>query len=200
MSKTNSSKVLRMTILAVLIALELLMAFTPIGYLRLGALSISFLCIPIAIGAIVLGPTAGLTLGIVFGLTSFAQCFGMDPFGTAMMSINPFFTFVICVVSRALMGWLTGVIAVSLSKMLKDKKAGKFYLNDIIAVIMCPVMNTAFFLGFLALFFWNIKVMNLDIIPMVVLPALSINCVIEIAACAVVGSAVSIAVKKIAKI
>lgn len=189
-----------MTILAVLIALELLMAFTPIGYLRLGALSISFLCIPIAIGAIVLGPTAGLTLGIVFGLTSFAQCFGMDPFGTAMMSINPFFTFVICVVSRALMGWLTGVIAVSLSKVLKDKKAGKFYLNDIIAVIMCPVMNTAFFLGFLALFFWNIKVMNLDIIPMVVLPALSINCVIEIAACAVVGSAVSIAVKKIAKI
>jgi uncharacterized membrane protein len=200
MSKTNSSKVLRMTILAVLIALELLMAFTPIGYLRLGALSISFLCIPIAIGAIVLGPTAGLTLGIVFGLTSFAQCFGMDPFGTAMMSINPFFTFVICVVSRALMGWLTGVIAVSLSKVLKDKKAGKFYLNDIIAVIMCPVMNTAFFLGFLALFFWNIKVMNLDIIPMVVLPALSINCVIEIAACAVVGSAVSIAVMKIAKI
>lgn len=200
MSKTNSSKVLRMTILAVLIALELLMAFTPIGYLRLGALSISFLCIPIAIGAIVLGPTAGLTLGIVFGLTSFAQCFGMDPFGTAMMSINPFFTFVICVVSRALMGWLTGVIAVSLSKVLKDKKAGKFYLNDIIAVIMCPVMNTAFFLGFLALFFWNVKVMNLDIIPMVVLPALSINCVIEIAACAVVGSAVSIAVKKIAKI
>lgn len=200
MSKTNSSKVLRMTILAVLIALELLMAFTPIGYLRLGALSISFLCIPIAIGAIVLGPTAGLTLGIVFGLTSFAQCFGMDPFGTAMMSINPFFTFVICVVSRALMGWLTGVIAVSLSKVLKDKKAGKFYLNDIIAVIMCPVMNTAFFLGFLALFFWNVRVMNLDIIPMVVLPALSINCVIEIAACAVVGSAVSIAVKKIAKI
>lgn len=200
MSKTNSSKVLRMTILAILIALELLMAFTPLGYLRLGALSISFLCIPIAIGAIVLGPTAGLTLGLIFGLTSFAQCFGMDPFGTAMMSINPFFTFVICVVSRALMGWLTGVIASSLSKVLKDKKAGKFYLNDIIAIILCPVMNTAFFLGFLALFFNGVKVMNLDVITMVVLPALSINCVIEIIACTVVGSAVSIAVKKIAKV
>lgn len=200
MSKTNSSKVLRMTILAILIALELLMAFTPLGYLRLGALSISFLCIPIAIGAIVLGPTAGLTLGLIFGLTSFAQCFGMDPFGTAMMSINPFFTFVICVVSRALMGWLTGVIASSLSKVLKDKKAGKFYLNDIIAIILCPVMNTAFFLGFLALFFNGVKVMNLDVITMVVLPALSINCVIEIIACTVVGSAVSIAVKKNAKV
>ncbi len=200
MSKTNSSKVLRMTILAVLIALELLMAFTPLGYLKIGALSISFLCIPIAIGAIVLGPTAGLTLGTIFGITSFAQCFGMDPFGTAMMAINPFFTFVICVVSRALMGWLTGIISSALAKVLKDKKAGKFYINDIVAIILCPVMNTAFFLGFLALFFHGIKVMNLDVIPMVVLPALSINCVIEIIACTVVGSAVSIAVKKIAKI
>ncbi len=200
MSKTNSSKVLRMTILAVLIALELLMAFTPLGYLKIGALSISFLCIPIAIGAIVLGPAAGLTLGTIFGITSFAQCFGMDPFGTAMFTINPFFTFVICIVSRALMGWLTGLIASSLAKVLKDKKAGKFYLNDIIAIILCPVMNTAFFLGFLAIFFGGIKVMGLDVIPMVVIPALSINCVIEIIACTVVGSAVSITVKKIAKI
>lgn len=200
MSKTNSSKVLRMTILAVLIALELLMAFTPLGYLKIGALSISFLCIPIAIGAIVLGPVAGLTLGTIFGITSFAQCFGMDPFGTAMFAINPFFAFVICVVSRMLMGWLTGLIASSLAKVLKDKKAGKFYLNDIIAIILCPVMNTAFFLGFLAIFFGGIKVMGLDVIPMVVIPALSINCVIEIIACTVVGSAVSIAVKKIAKI
>lgn len=200
MSKTNSSKVLRMTILAVLIALELLMAFTPLGYLKIGALSISFLCIPIAIGAIVLGPAAGLTLGTIFGITSFAQCFGMDPFGTAMFAINPFFAFVICVVSRMLMGWLTGLIASSLAKVLKDKKAGKFYLNDIIAIILCPVMNTAFFLGFLAIFFGGIKVMGLDVIPMVVIPALSINCVIEIIACTVVGSAVSITVKKIAKI
>lgn len=200
MSKTNSSKVLRMTILAVLIALELLMAFTPLGYLKIGALSISFLCIPIAIGAIVLGPAAGLTLGTIFGITSFAQCFGMDPFGTAMFTINPFFAFVICIVSRALMGWLTGLIASSLAKVLKDKKAGKFYLNDIIAIILCPVMNTAFFLGFLAIFFGGIKVMGLDVIPMVVIPALSINCVIEIIACTVVGSAVSITVKKIAKI
>jgi uncharacterized membrane protein len=189
-----------MTILAVLIALELLMAFTPLGYLKIGALSISFLCIPIAIGAIVLGPAAGLTLGTIFGITSFAQCFGMDPFGTAMFAINPFFAFVICVVSRMLMGWLTGLIASSLAKVLKDKKAGKFYLNDIIAIILCPVMNTAFFLGFLAIFFGGIKVMGLDVIPMVVIPALSINCVIEIIACTVVGSAVSITVKKIAKI
>ena len=44
MNKTgNFSKVQRMVILAVLIALTLVMALTPLGYLKIGALSISFL-------------------------------------------------------------------------------------------------------------------------------------------------------------
>ena len=77
-----------MVILAVLIALTLVMALTPLGYLKIGALSISFLCIPIAIGATVLGPTAGLILGTLFHIRPSVQCFGMDAFGTAMLSIN----------------------------------------------------------------------------------------------------------------
>lgn len=200
MNKTsNFSKVQKMVLMAVLIALTLVMAFTPLGYLRVGPLSISFLCIPIAIGAITLGPMAGLTLGTLFGLTSFLQCFGTDPFGTAMLSLNWFYTFIICVVTRALMGLLTGVIAKGFGKLFKDKKAGKFYLNDIIGITLSPIMNTAFFLGAMALFFSGTTVMGLDVITMVVIPALSINCIIEVAACAIVGSAVSIAVKKIVK-
>ena len=188
MNKTgNFSKVQRMVILAVLIALTLVMALTPLGYLKIGALSISFLCIPIAIGATVLGPTAGLILGTLFGITSFVQCFGMDAFGTAML----------CVVARALMGWFTGLIAKGLGKVFEGKTVGKFNLNDLIATILCPVMNTAFFLGFMAILFGSIEVMGLNVITAVVIPALSINCILEIIACFVVGSAVSIAVKKI---
>lgn len=198
MNKTgNFSKVQRMVILAVLIALTLVMALTPLGYLKIGALSISFLCIPIAIGATVLGPTAGLILGTLFGITSFVQCFGMDAFGTAMLSINWFYTFIICVVARALMGWFTGLIAKGLGKVFEGKTVGKFNLNDLIASILCPVMNTAFFLGFMAILFGSIEVMGLNVITAVVIPALSINCILEIIACFVVGSAVSIAVKKI---
>ena len=133
MNKTgNFSKVQRMVILAVLIALTLVMALTPLGYLKIGALSISFLCIPIAIGATVLGPTAGLILGTLFGITSFVQCFGMDTFGTAMLSINWFYTFIICVVARALMGWFTGLIAKGLGKVFEGKTVGKFNLNKLI--------------------------------------------------------------------
>ena len=89
------------------------------------------------------------------------------------------------------MGWFTGLIAKGLGKVFEGKTVGKFNLNDLIATILCPVMNTAFFL------FGSIEVMGLNVITAVVIPALSINCILEIIACFVVGSAVSIAVKKI---
>ena len=95
------------------------------------------------------------------------------------------------------MGWFTGLIAKGLGKVFEGKTVGKFNLNDLIATILCPVMNTAFFLGFMAILFGSIEVMGLNVITAVVIPALSINCILEIIACFVVGSAVSIAVKKI---
>ena len=85
----------RLTVLAMLAAVIVLMAFTPIGYLKVGAVSITFIMIPVVIGAVVTGPRGGALLGAVFGITSFIQCFGLDTFGTAMMSINPVFTFLL---------------------------------------------------------------------------------------------------------
>lgn len=96
--------------LAVLIAIMLILAFTPLGYLRIGPLAISLMTIPVVIGAMLLGPTGGAVLGLVFGLTSFYQCFAGDPFGAALVAMNPFFTFLVCIPTRTLMGWLSGVI------------------------------------------------------------------------------------------
>ena len=59
--------------LAVLIAIMLILAFTPLGYLRIGPLAISLMTIPVVIGAMILGPAGGAVLGLVFGLTSFYQ-------------------------------------------------------------------------------------------------------------------------------
>ena len=80
MANTNKQKIRQMVQLSILTALVLLLAFTPIGYLRIGALTITFLPVPVVIGAVLMGPRAGAFLGCVFGLTSFAQCFGIDPF------------------------------------------------------------------------------------------------------------------------
>lgn len=64
--------------LALLVAVILLMAFTPIGYIKTLGLEITLIVIPVAVGAVTLGPTGGAILGGVFGVTSFIQCFGMS--------------------------------------------------------------------------------------------------------------------------
>ena len=71
----QNQKTKNIALMGILSALLLLMAFTPLGYLKVGAISISFLMIPVALGAIALGPVAGAALGTLFGITSFAQCF-----------------------------------------------------------------------------------------------------------------------------
>jgi len=81
--------------LAVVTAIIILMAFTPIGYLKYGPLSITFLQIPVVVGAIVLGPASGAFLGGVFGATSLAQCFGLDAFGTMLFGLNPVGTIIL---------------------------------------------------------------------------------------------------------
>ena len=57
--------------LAVLIAIILIMAFTPIGYIRTLGLEITLIVVPVAVGAVTLGPMAGLILGTIFGITQF---------------------------------------------------------------------------------------------------------------------------------
>ena len=52
---------------ALVIAIILLMSFTPLGYLKMPGIEISLLAIPVAVGAILLGPEAGAVFGGVFG-------------------------------------------------------------------------------------------------------------------------------------
>ncbi len=66
MNHKNQS-VRNMTQMALLMAITLVMAYTPLGYLRTPLLSVSFLTVPVAIGAILMGPAAGAVLGTIFG-------------------------------------------------------------------------------------------------------------------------------------
>ena len=105
------SSTLYMVELAMMIAIILLMSFTPLGYLRTPGLSITLLTIPVAVGAIILGPKGGAVCGLAFGATSFYMAVtGSSAFAAALFNINPFGTFIVCIVARVLEGWITGLI------------------------------------------------------------------------------------------
>ncbi|MBQ8922986.1 MAG: ECF transporter S component [Oscillospiraceae bacterium] len=150
MSKEESKKEFstkELVLTALLTAVVVLMAFTPLGYLKIGLLSISFLMIPVAIGAISVGWKTAALLGTVFGITSFVQCFGMDAFGTFLFGLNPFFTFVMCVVTRAIAGALAGLIA----KITKRAGRASYAITGVGAALC----NTVLFVGALSMLFWN---------------------------------------------
>lgn len=148
----DRNKTRRLTRLALLAALVLVLAYTPLGYIHIGPMAVTFIMIPVTVGAILLGPAEGAALGCVFGLTSFSTCFGSDPFGTALLAIDPPATFAMCVAARALAGWLTGLIFRALHR------PGRPALSNLAfgaAALAGPVLNTALFMGSLVLFFYH---------------------------------------------
>ena len=148
----KNTKTLRLTQLDLLVALELIMTYTPLGYLNVPGLSITFLMIPVVLGAILLGPTAGAVLGGVFGLTSFMQCFGASPFGAALLGINPVLTFIVCFVPRMLAGWIPGLVFRALYHENSGKGMSSFAFG--FSALLGSVLNTLLFMTALLLCFY----------------------------------------------
>ncbi len=175
--------------LAVLSAILILMAFTPLGYLRMPGIEITFNAIPVVIGAMVLGPLYGGILGGVFGITSFLQCvFGLSPFGAALLAIDPVLTLVLCMVPRILIGVVAGL----LFKAFKNKNIVSFFVCSLAG----SLTNTALFVGGLILLFGNTAYIGDMISASASIVAffiafVGINGLIEAIACTVLGGAVS---------
>ena len=136
--KTN---VRLMTELALLTAIVLVMAFTPLGYLKTPwGVEITFIVIPVAVGSVILGPLAGAFLGLVFGLTSFAQCF-TGAMGMIFLQQNPIGTFFVCVINRVIVGLLPGLLYRLLGKFDKTRVAG-----IAVCCFLTPAVNTVLYI------------------------------------------------------
>ena len=194
--RARKKQTIRLAQNAILTSLIVLMAFTPIGYLQIGVVKMTFIMIPVAVGAITLGEKTGAFLGLVFGVTSFIQCFGLDIFGTTLLGINPVYTFIMCIVPRVLMGYLCGV-----AYKLVSRKKKKFAL--VFASFLAPVLNTVFFMSCLMLFFGKSDyIMGIrngaDLLPFLV-AFVGLNGVMEIVTTTVIAPPVASVIKKATK-
>lgn len=196
--KINTTK---MAELAVLVAIIFIMAFTPLGYIKTPAIDITLIVIPVAVGAVVLGPTAGAILGLTFGITSLIQSF-MSPMGAIMLEVNPVFRVITCIIPRILCGWLTGLVYVALKKGKKTKK-----VSVVLANLSCPVFNTIFFMSAMMFFYYDTPIMQamketLGVGNPIALVAaiVGVNGVIEAVTCFIVGSAITKALQIALKI
>ena len=147
--KTKRVDTRRMVLLAMLSGILIIMSMTPLGYLNIGPLAISLNMIPVAIGAVALGPGGGAFLGAVFGITSCLQCVGIggtSAMGMILFEINPALTILQRFVPRVLAGWLTGVVYLGWHRL-------HWHGAAYVAGFCAAALNTVLFMAALVLLF-----------------------------------------------
>ena len=151
----NKSKlsVRQMCVLALFLAIEIIMYLTPIGYLRINALSVTLMHVPVIILASTMGPAAGAFLGFVFGCTSVIGAtmtpgitsFVFSPFITVA---GNFFSLVIALVPRILLGVIAGYVFKFAKKYAKNTPVAAG-----IAAAVATVCHTIMVLGLIVILF-----------------------------------------------
>lgn len=194
---SNFSHVKKMTVLSLLIAIMLIMSYTPLGYLNVGPLAITFNIIPVAIAGIALGPVGGAIIGGTFGITSFLQCIGVggaSAFGAALFAISPISTFVVCFVTRLLVGILVGLIFDGL------RNKTNIQTSMFAAGFFSAFLNTLFFMTALMACFGNTEMIQglrgeKSLIPFMI-SFVGINAVVEILTATIIVGAIGFAMYK----
>lgn len=137
--------------LAMLICIQLVMKAIGLGSVPVGPLYMSFLTLPIAVAAIIIGPAGGAITGAVFGLVSFKDALtGGSVMTSTLLGVSPIHTFILCVVTRTLMGFMTGLVYKLVSRF-DHKRTWSLFVGSIAA----PLLNTLFFMGYICLVFYH---------------------------------------------
>ncbi len=187
----------QLTMLGLMTAVLLLMAYTPLGYLNIGPLAITFNVIPVAISAIVLGPSGGAAAGAVFGLTSFLQCIGVggtSAMGAMLFQISPILAFIQRFIPRVLDGLLLGYI------FNFTRKHQNIYISCAVTGFFSAFLNTVFFMLALVGLFGNTEyvrgLMGGKNILVFICTFVGVNAVCEMLSSTILTSAVGAALYK----
>lgn len=197
----RNTKVFRMTLLAMLVAVLIVLAFVNIP--MPAGLSITFNMIPVAIAVMALGVPGGAIVGGAFGLISFLQCYGIcgiSGMGAALVTANPGFGFAcLMFVQRFVSRVLVGVLAALVYRAMGRTKA-PMYVRGAVTGFAAAFFNTLFFMSLLVILFGRTTYMQNAMagrgMLAYIVASVGINAVVEMIVAAVVTGAAGVALKK----
>lgn len=133
-------------LMALVVVLQLLGGMIP----PVGGFTISLVLIPIVMGAALYGPQTGALLGAAFGVVVVIGCIsGTDVGGAMVFQANPILCVLVVMGKGILAGLLSGVVYAA----LKQKNST---LAMVLAAAVCPVVNTGTFVLCMAAFFMDV--------------------------------------------
>lgn len=157
--KYNNEKTARMTMQAMLMAIMLVMGFTPLGSIPLPFMKATTTHIPVIIAAILFGVKSGAAFGVGFGIVSMVR-------QTIMPNITAFaFTPFIPIPGTEGFNWRGLIVAfvprimIGVTVALLYRFLARHKVNDKINLMICSItgsmVNTVFVLGLIYLLMGN---------------------------------------------
>ena len=149
----RNQKTKTIALFSMFLAIELLLVLTPLGYIRTPFLSITVMHIPVIAAGILMGPSYGAALGLVFGLTSVWNAtmsptitsFCFSPFVTIGSVSGNWTSLIIAIVPRVLLGWIAGTLFNAFNKKLNRP------LSALVSGVLATLCHTIMVLGLIAL-------------------------------------------------
>ena len=191
------------------IAIIAIMTFIPnVGYINLIVIKATLLHVPVIVGSIVLGPKNGAVLGATFGLTSLINntinpsllSFAFSPFYSLGGVGGNFWSVVIALVPRILVGVVPYYVYIGIMKLLRYKKGSRFFAIPV-AAIVGTMTNTLLVMNLIYFCFKEelaaAKEVAIDAVYDVILGIIAANGLPECIVAVVIGTAVSMALLKI---
>ncbi len=209
MNKRRKNNVYLLALTALMIAIQFIFGFTPIGTIQTPVLTITLMGIPVAIIACVFGPIMGLVSGTVWGIISLIQAFtGMDATAIILqecvrngeISNARYFSglIIMALISRMLVGFLTGLIHDAIA--IVDRKG---YFAPYIASMCTALLNTILFMTSFCAFFYNTPVISHIVgdktysnVFLFVFAIIGINFVVEFITNGIIGGSCALGINK----
>lgn len=153
---SQKKRIQQLTLAAFFVAIEVIMAITPIGYIPVGALSITTMHLPVILAGVLIGPGFGAGIGFVFGMTSFLRAtfqpgvtsFVFTPFVQIGNMHGNFFSLLIAFGPRVLLGWSSGMMYRIIVRKTKNQT-----FSAILSATMNTMIHTLLVLGGIWVFF-----------------------------------------------
>ena len=185
---TQRKQLSQLTTLAFLIAMIVLMTFTPnFGYIQTGIFSITTIHIPVLIGSIALGPLGGLVLGTTWGITSYLYALSLGTLEAAIF-LNP----LVSIAPRILVGVSVSYLSLATRNIhLKDVYKYSFLAASGTLINTILVLSAIFTFESAGLISFNQAVSTILTI------IISSNALLELFAAIVLVPAVIVALKKV---
>ncbi len=185
--KKISTKTLSVT--GMMIAITVILAYTPLGLIPLQPISATTTHIPTIIIAILEGPLVGAVVGLAFGLISLLKALTapagiLDPY-----FINP----LVSVIPRILIGLITGYLYIALKKGIKKEMP-----SSLISAAVGSMVNTLGSMGMLYVIYASDLTEKLgSAAGPAIWGVITTYGIMEMIAAAIISAAVVVAMKKV---